>query len=350
MKLKLFLLTGIVLFALPAFSQDCYEGWEQYTTDEYVYSAQHDVNRKGLPETSFLNGLLRDARNELARQFEVGVKNDARLDKTAINGRTSTTFVSLTEFSTDVTLKLCEVKSHYEAGTGEGYAIAYINKKRALDYYRNEFELAMGKIDNAVANARGLIEAGSKIKARDEELTPALRQFDKAGDALAWMGFFDIPDYRLSSMMDRCYASEQQVKRLLSGLSHATSVYIQCSADMFGTAYPLATEIRGRLNGLGCQYVSDKSQADWVIAASGRAEKFSETPFRAYGGESKMMYVVDAFVELAIKNALTGEIIYNSRVEAADRGKDSDMKKAARQAYASVVSQIETILKEELSR
>lgn len=331
-----------------AHAQEVYPEWEKYTTSEYVYCCQHDFNRKGVSETEFLSALVRDARNELARQFEVSVKNSALLDKRAINGRTTTNFSSFTEFSTDVTLRLCEVKTHYN--NGEGYAIAYINRIDARGFYLREFEQALGKIDNAIANAETLIASGSKIKARDEELKPVMKQFDRAGDALAWLGFFDITESELSSLMGQCYSREQSVKELLLRLEHSTSVYLQCDADLFGSQYPLATEIRGKLNSLGCQYVADSGHADWIVIASGLAERLSEMPFTSYSGESKKMYVVNAFVNIVIKNALTGEIIFNDRIEATNKGKDSDIKRAARQAYSSVVSEIENTLKEELSK
>lgn len=331
-----------------ALAQEVGPGWEKYTTYEYMYSCQHDYNRSGVPETEFLSSLVRDARNELARQFEVGVKNSAILDKKAINGKTATSFSSFTEFSTDVTLRLCEVKTHYD--NGEGYAIAYINRIDARNYYLKELEQALSKIDNTIANAETLIASGSKIKARDEELKPVMTQFDRAGDALAWLGFFDISESKLNSLMEQCYSREQSVKKLLLRLEHATAIYLQCDADMFGSQYPLATEIRGKLNSLGCQYVADSGLADWIVIASGTAEKFSEMPFTSYSGEAKKMYVVNAFVNIVIKNALTGEIIFNDRIEAANKGKDSDLTRAARQAYSSIVSQIENTLKEELSK
>ena len=329
-------------------AQEVYPGWEKYTTYEYLYSCQHDFNRRGASETEFLNSLVRDARNELARQFEVGVKNTALLDKKAINGRTATSFSSFTEFSTDVTLRLCAVKTYYN--NGEGYAIAYINRIDARNHYQREFEQALGKIDNAIANAETFIASGSKIKARDEELKPVMKQFDRAGDALAWLGFFDISESKLSSLMEQCYSREQTVKELLLRLEHATAIYLQCDADMFGSEYPLATEIRGKLNSLGCQYVADSGCADWIVIALGTAEKFSEMPFTSYSGESKKMYVVDANVNLVIKNAATGEIIYNNRIKAVNKGKDSDLNRAAGQAYSSIVTQIEETLKEELSK
>ena len=276
------------------------------------------------------------------------MKNTALLDKKVINGITSTIFSSFTEFSTDVTLRLCEVKTRYDSG--EGYAIAYINRKTARNYYLGEFEQAMGSIDNAIANAETFIASGSKIKARDEELKPVMKQFDRAGESLAWLGFFDIPESNLSILMDRCYSREQYVKELLLRLEHSTAVYLQCDADMFGTQYPLATEIRGKLNDLGCQYVPDMRQADWIVVASGTAEKFSEMPFTSYSGESKKMYVVDAFVNVVIKNAATGEIIFNERIKAADKGKDSNIGRAAKKSYDSVVHGIETVLKRELSK
>lgn len=340
----------LILLAQPSFSQDLYPAWKEFATYEYLYSCQHDFNRRSISEAGFLNGLARDARNELARQFEVRVNNKARLDKTAIDGRTTTKFASLTEFSTDVTLKLCEVKTHYEHGTGEGYAIAYINKLKARSYYEKEFVLALGKIDNALKNAENLIFAGSKIKARDEELTPAMKQFDRAGDALAWLEFFDVPESELSSMMERCNSLEMEMKQLLMRLEHATAVYLQCDADMFGARYPLSTEIRGKLNSIGCQYVDDSNQADWIVVASGVAEKFSEMPFTSYSGEAKKMYVADAKVNMVIKNVATGEIIYNAMIKAVNKGKDSDLSRAAEHAYSSIVSQIEKILKEELSK
>ena len=346
---------GICILSLffvsaTVFSKDFRPDWDAYTTSEYVYSIQHGFNRDKRDESSFLNSLAGDARSDLARQFETRIKDTATIDRKSVDGRTSLVFNSVTEFLTDDTLRLCEVRTCYSKRKKEGYAIAYINKARAGAYYRNEFEMALENVRGALSEAGILIEEGRKFKARDAVLTPALAMFDLADRAVARLIFFDVSKQELASLVGRRNECEREVRRLIHDLENSVAVYLHLTADMFGKDYPLDRDICAALSDLGCRFVGEEPQADWIVEGSGRAVKFAEMPFTSYSGEPRRMYAVGAYMDLTVRKFKTGDVIYEGRVNSPEKGRNSDMLKAAEQAYSLLVPGIMTILEEELSK
>ena len=117
-----------------------------------------------------------------------------------------------------------------------------------------------------------------------------------------------------------------------SSPSEPVVVYIKADAPLKGASYPLATKIRGGLKKSGCRFTNSVNDADYAVVASASIEKFSETSFKSYDGVDKVMYVVTASVNLAIKDLDSDEVIYNDIIETKNKVRDSDYNRASKKA------------------
>ena len=309
----------VIFLCTKVYSQECNTAHLKYTSDDYMYSCRQDVNDRQQDRQTFLQILSRNALTTLAEQFQVNIKSAAVLDKTAINGKTAISYNSLSQFSTDMTLKLAQVKTEYNAQSSQGWAIAFIDKKQARTYYINEYNKALSRINTSLANAKNLINMGYKIRARDEELKPVIKEFDKAGDAVAWLNLFGYPDDKSAVLLKQCSDAEQEVKLLLSQLQHGVAVYLQTNASLDGNPYrAFADMIKGKLEKLGCNFVTSSSHADWIINIDARISKTVH--------HQGLAYFAYADGTLTVTNAATMQVIFQDALSALEDGHPDGIK------------------------
>lgn len=332
-----------------AFAQECRPEWSAYTSSDYVYSCYEAANTRHWSAETFKENLTNSARQELAKQFEVNVNDYAVLDKSAVNGHSQISYSSLTTFSTSVTLKLVKTKFFYNETSDEGTAIAYINKLQACDYYQTEFELAEGRVANAIANAETLSLRGEKIKARDNELKPVLKEFDKMGDALAWLALFDFPRSEISAMMNRCYALQQRVKTLMADLSYATTLFFDCSTPMFeGRSFPMAEKLSGSVAPQGVNFVRSSSGADYVVSVKGTPFVEKKNAFNSSEVGQTYAYVVRCDVTVAIYKAATNQTVYSDQLSAQGKTSTRTANPSAESAYNDIYQRVMQIVMDKI--
>lgn len=313
--------------------------WAKYTLGGYMYDIQSDSNEKNLPETDFKNYLLNIARTNLAKQVQVRVQDVANLDKQSVNGKTTITYSANTIFSTNVNLKLVETKTAYDLGEKVGYAIAYIDRDAARNYYLNELMLIHNKIENSIVLAENFVEAGFKSKAQSQ-LESSLKQFALIDEPLLWMNIFGASQRILAEWSERFSAKEQTVKRMLADLKHATTIYLSCSADVFGKSYPtLQNELKGLLAADGCNFTNNPTNADWSITVTCSAREYSVVNM----GNSKSYFCyVDAYI--VIDKVVTSQRIYEDEVSI--KGAHTlGYSEAARAGYKEISQKLGKIIK-----
>lgn len=283
--------------------------WTKYALGGYMYDIQSDSNEKNLSETDFKNYLLNIARANLAKQIQVRVQDVAKLDKQSVNGQTNITYSANTIFSTDVNLKLVETKTAYDLNAKVGYAIAYINSNAARNYYQNELMLLCNKIENFIVLAESFEEAGFKSKAKSE-LTSSLQLFALIDEHLFWMNIFGTSQQNIAEWIERFNTKEQIVKRMLADLKHATTIYLTCSADVFGKSYPtLQNEIKGLLATDGCNFTNNLLDADWSIKITCSSREHSMVNM---GNTKSYFSYVNAHI--IIEKVTTSQRIYEDEV------------------------------------
>lgn len=338
MKRAYIILCSLWIF-LSANAQQYPPEWVKYTSGGYVYDIQSDSNEKNLSETDFKNYLLNIARTNLAKQVQVRVQDAARLDKQSVDGKTTITYSANTNFSTDVNLKLVETKTTYDPHSNVGYAIAYIDRDAAHNYYQNELMLVNNKIENSIILTESFVEAGFKSKAKSE-LVSSLQQFALVDESLFWMNIFGASQQNIAEWAERFSAKEQTVKRMLADLKHATTIYLSCSADVFGIPYSmLQNELKGLLAADGCSFMSNPADADWSITITCNAREYSVVNI----GNSKSYFsYVDAHV--IIDKVITSQRIYEDGLSIKG-GHTFGYSDAARAGYKEMSQKLAEIIK-----
>lgn len=339
--MKRFTLLLAVLFTIAicvASGQNYPSEWKQYTTTGYISDIQHDKNLYNRTETDFKNYLTDIARTNIAKQVQIRISDYASLNKVSLNGRTSTSYSSSTQFSTDVNIKLVEIKSYYNSFTKEGYAIAYINKAKASSTYVKEARIIFNRISNAIAVADTYISTGFKTKARTE-LENARHEFAKLEEPFFWLAIFDYSEYELGELLSERTMLEQSLTSKVAELQHGINIYVQCSADMFGVPYSqLSGDVKETLSSLGCNFCNDSYSADWVVVIRSAAEEYNHVNI---GGNSAYFSYVHANV--SITKTATGQNIYEGEIS--EKGSHThNYNQAARDGYKRISKQISEIL------
>lgn len=339
---------SVILLLLLAFlcvhAQECPPEWVRYTYGEYFYDIQSDVNRQGLSETAFKNGLLDIARSNLAKQIKISVQDVAQLNKVSVDGHTTINYVSTTNFSTDVNLKLVETKTFYRPTSREGYAIAYIDREAARNYYKNELMLIYNKINNAIVLAENFVTAGFKSKAQTE-LQTALEHFATIDEQLFWMNIFGTSKVELSEWQQRFNIAEQRIKSMLAELKHGTVIYLSCNADIFGTPYSiLQNELKGVLATDGCSFTDNPTIADWAITITCTAREYSNVKI---GNTNSFFAYVDASV--VIDKITTSQRIYEDAISVKG-GHTFGYNEAAKAGYKEVKQKLSEIIKDSITQ
>ena len=339
MKGRLFLLF-LIGWALNLSAQSYPPEWVKYTFGDYLYDIQSDNNNRGLSETAFKNYLLDVARTNLAKKVQMRVKEEANMNKSAVDGRSHVSYSSSTHFSTDVNLKLVDSRTSYNANTKEGFAIAFIEKAAACTYYRNEIERILGKIDNALTTANNYVASGFKERARSE-VKAILPEFAKTEEPFFWLSFFGVSRMEISELTGRCNAREQSAKQMLADLKHGTLICLSCTADLFGRPYPtLQNELKGKLSAGGCSFTDNPADADWVIRVEVSAR---EQNIAVFGGMTSYFAYADA--QVIIDKTATSQRIYEDEISVKGGHTQSYME-AARAAYKDLSKQLGEILKQ----
>lgn len=283
--------------------------WSQYTSSGYLFDIQSDRNNQSLTETAFKNNLLNVARANIAKQIYMRVEDFAELEKKSINGDTEIVYSSSTRFSTDLELKLVETKTSYNSETKEGWAIAYIDKNAACQYYQNVIGIFLKELDNTLTIARNYIGAGFKSRAKTE-LDTILSDFKTTDEAFFFLGIFGFPQTESERLLALRNRKEQEVKQLLADLQYGTSIYLVCTADLFGVRYPtLQNELKGKLSAGGCNFTEDPTQADWVIRID-----VSTREYNCLTVNASPLYFAYADANISIDKVVTSQRIYENGI------------------------------------
>lgn len=306
---RIVVILSLLLTFLHVDAQEYPPEWVKYMYGEYLYDLQSDNNYQNLSEIDFKNYLLNIARTNLAKQIQIKVQDVAQLKKESIDSHTEINYTSSTLFSTDVSMKLVETKTLYNPTSRKGYAIAYIDRDAARNYYKNELTLIYNNVNNSLVLADNFVSAGFKSKAQ-AELEASLKYFESLDKPFFWMNIFGASQSELSEWQQRFSATEQNIKRKLADLKHGTVIYLSCNADIFGELYPtFQEELKGMLSVEGCSFTSNPENADWIITVRCKAIESSNIKI---GNSNAYFSYVDAHI--IIDKAITSQRIYEDNI------------------------------------
>lgn len=316
---RLYLIICILTIGIGLNAQDCPSVLKAYTTAEYIYSCQSNNNTNGQDSRAFIQSLAQDALNSLAKQFEVKVESKSISKLWSENGVDQEFFSSISELTTNVTLRLAHTKEYYDSSRKEGWVIAYINKLEARQFYKNEYTQAVSKIRTIIDEAEVLIDYGLHARARDEKLPETEQYFHTAYEVLAWLNIFGYSETELQSLLNECEQLRLQLTAMIADLKHGIAIYMKCTADINGETYSIfASEIKGKMESAGCHFVENEAEADWIIVANAevsRTQHYLNMAFFCW---------IDG--KLTITNASTGRVIYENQISEIEAGHKDGIK------------------------
>lgn len=339
---KIIALAFLLLAGFSARAQSYPLEWSKYTGGGHFFAIESGSNSQQTDEAKFRNDLLDLARANLSKQIQVKVEEVSQMDKTAINGNTDIQYASSRRFTTNLNLKLAKTETYTDIVTGKVSAIAYINKSEACQYYENELQMLLGKVDNAFQIAENYVQQGFKPKAKNE-LQRALAELDAAEELLFWFNIFGLPESQLQQRLSQVHQAEQSLKTSIAELEHSTTYCIVCTADHFGEPFPkLEKEVKGELSKIGCNFTDAPEDADYVIRIEASAREYNKASIA--GSEAYFSYVD---VAVAIDKNATGQRIFED--ETAVKGSHTiGFNEAARDAYKNTTKNIVKLLKESI--
>lgn len=338
------LLLVLVGISLGVFAQQYPSEWMKYTAGGYLSDIQSDRNDRNQSGTEFISHLLNAARLNLAKQVQMRIRDFAELKKNSINGQTVVSYSSETQFSTDVDFKLIETKSHYDPEKKEGYAIAYVDKHAACQYYQNEIALFLGKADNSLTIARNYIGSGFKNRAKTE-LEAILSGFKTTDEAFFLLGIFGLSQRESEELLMQRNEREQIVKQILADLQCSTSIYLDCVADIFGIKYAaLEHELKGKLSAEGCNFIVDPTQADWIIRVNVNAREYNHLTMN-----SRLLYFAYVDADISIDKVITSQRVCEDRTSLKG-GHTHNYTEAARAACRDLSNQLNKIILKNIQR
>lgn len=342
--MKRILAMALLLLAVVSLKAQNYPSeWVRYTSDGYFHDIESGRNSQNLSESKFKNDLLDLARANLSKQIQVRVEEVSSMDKNVVDGRSSILYTSMRTVSTDVDMQLAEAKSLFDPASEKQYVIVYINKDEACDYYKNDIQMLISNVNNALSIADNYIQTGFKSKAKTE-LQNTLPLFDGAAKSFFWLNVFSLPEYQLQQLLNQVHQLEQTVKAKLAELEHGTTYCVVCNADIFGKKYvKLQNEVKGELSATGCNFVDNPASADYVIHIDASAREYNTM---SYDGGTAYFTRVDASV--AIDKNATGQRIFEDEISV--KGSHTlSYEEAGRDGYKKVSKEISKLLKDNIN-
>ena len=288
-------------------SQGLPNEWSQFLFDDYMSEVKEGTKEKKISEQDFLKMLEQDAVKGLSRQVNRKIEDKTALRKTAINGISSIEFESSTNFSTDVELDLAQTKVKYDKKNNRGYAVAFINKKTACDFYSKQSLNYFGKVESSLKHAQSLQSQGGKEEAKEEVLS--IQPYsDKLFGTIEKLIIFEYPESKLHPIIKRANSIDRTMKGVLSASKNVmASIYFD-GEELFldKKNSKIKTSVKNILSKNKCVFTSDKSKADWVVSINAEV---AVREMNAYG-----VHVCDAISELKIVRPQTGLTIHEEEI------------------------------------
>lgn len=227
-------------------------------------------------------------------------------------------------------------ESWHDNASNEVFGFAYVSVSSLKMHFSEKINLTLARAESVIDNINTLVEYGDKIKAR-EKAKDAMPLFATVEYAQRMLVALDNSgNVRDLLQIDRTYRLKNSIAQLVASLSHATSICLQCKATTVGgKQYPtLANTIKGRLSEIGCNFVSDPSQADWVI-------NIVAAPTKEIQSRVSYVYVNGS---VSVTKVATRQTVYEESIDAIENGHAADGIKggdltnvgAAREAYKDV--------------
>lgn len=221
-------------------------------------------------------------------------------------------FAEYTRQSYNAEIAGLKTEFYTDPATNYVHAFAYALRTDLAAYYSSEVDMALKKVDDAIAQARIATKAGLKLKAKNM-CTDALKPLARAEYAQGLLSAIN-PTNREDQQQNRCSQLKQELFQLLVDLEQSIYVYVQCSENVFGSPSTLLTnQIKNLLSQNQCSFCTDPEQADYQLKITATTRKhdvdnpnfkysYADVQVELYSAYKRMVVFAD---ELSVKGGAT---------------------------------------------
>ena len=353
-KLLILLLSALSLTAVaqqPNWYSDSDRDFN-YPRGQYFVGFAEGQRQSGESSEAATIRLKNAARVEAASTIRVHVQN------TTINQALSQTlrtmegtfrqsareFSSVTTTNVDMEIPGLQVEAWRNPQTGEMAAFAYVKKAMLIRQLEKKITVGLTKIKTSLDQIDQLIATGQKMQARElaQKTLPQFYEIDETQKILAAV---DENADEETLQLQETRTLQHRLTGIIADLKNGINIYLDCKADMFGQNYPtLKGEIQGALSPMGCTFVRNASEADWVITVTATAREYNAS---SYGSVTTYFAYIDA--KISIDKGATGQRIYEDAISE-KVGHTHNYEQAAHQAYKDISPKISSIIKEQIQQ
>ncbi|MBQ7530098.1 MAG: hypothetical protein IJT12_00115 [Paludibacteraceae bacterium] len=253
-------------------------------------------------------------------------------------------FESTTTTSVDMQIPGLQVEAWTNPANGNIAAFAYVKKVTLIRQLEKTIIVVLTKIETSLDQVDQLIANGQKMQARDVA-SKTLPQFAEVDEAQKTLAAVDENADEESLQLQETRDLQRRLIAFVTQLKNGINIYLQCTADMFGTNYgALKSEIQGELSKLGCTFVSSPDESDWAVYVKAPARQYNKADF---GGTSSYFSYVDATI--TIDKTTTGQRIFEDQISEKG-GHTHNFEQAARDAYKHISPKISALIKEQIQQ
>lgn len=313
---RLFIFAIISLVSVSALAQSYPSRWTRYASDGYIYAIEEDINSSETSQMVFVNSLLDRARLNVAKQVNLSVKDEAQLVKESLNGVTNISYSSSSTFSTEAIMRLLRTDTDYDAVSGKGFAIAYLDKQEVCGYWSKEAERILQEQETDLYKAEQMIALGSKKKAKDglEQLKTYIGDID---ESLIWLGICSYPQESYQNLINRLFYNVRKIDNAILSLGEGPSLYVHSTYinkgeidDAFAEdPQILVPAIIHALSEQQIQITEDAESADFILDIA----TYTLSRSKPINGKGILSYYANASGKL--KNRLTEKEIITFTIE-----------------------------------
>ena len=257
---------------------------------------------------------------------------------------------SAREFSSATTTKVemeipgLQIEAWTNPENGNIAAFAYVKKATLIRQLEKKITVGLTKIETALDQIDQLLASGQKMQAR-EIAGKTMPQFFDLDETQKTLAAVDENADEESLQLQETHTLQHRLTGIIADLKHGINIYLECSANMFGTNYgALKAEIQGELSKLGSTFVSSAEQSDWAIYVNAPACEYNKVE---YSGVNTYFTYVDA--NIIVDKTTTGQRIYEDQISEKG-GHTHNYEQAARDAYKHISPKISEIIKQQIQQ
>ena len=230
------------------------------------------------------------------------------------------------------------VESWHNPKTNELFAFAWAKKEDLTRTLKKQIISHITRAEMAMEEAEGLLKDGEK-GAANKAITKAMEQLQQVEEQQQVVQNVDATINMEDIAFAESNALKQRVAALQQQLKNGVAVYISGDVSVLDKSYPtFVQQIKQEISPIGCTFVANKKEADWVIRLHGTTQEYNTIQTDSYNA-----FVVITIVEIEI--AKKGQIIYSGNVS--KKGVHTmSIELAAQEAYSEASKEIASQISE----